>query len=170
MRILYILLLLLWFVIGCFWCNRTFCGEANAAAAKSSSVVPVGNSCQPTLSFKIKGTDFSLISEENFKFQNSSDAVIDYSSDLDVILDDVSTYLKDNQNVRIQIKGMYASDEDNASGFENLGIARANAIKSIFLDKGVSVSQISTIGKPLTTNCFDDNVLQKGALVAFGSK
>jgi len=171
MRALYSILLLLWFVLGYFLCKNYIC-NADASPSKSTSAIgAVGSGdCQSALAFKLKDSDLSLMSNDNFTFNRSEGSILSFSPDLDEILDQVVSFVNNNPDVRMQIKGMYGSQEENDSSFDNLGLARADAIQGIFLDKGIAADQVSTIGKQLKTNCFDDGVLKKGASVAFARK
>jgi len=171
MKALYSFLLFLWFVLGYFLCKSFICSPDKITSNSSAvgAVSSVGD-CQSALAFRLKDSDFSLISNENFTFNRSTGSILEYSSELDQMLDQVVSFINDNPDVRMQGKGMYAFKEENNTDFDNLGLARADAIQSIFEEKGIEMGQVSTLGKELKTDCFDDNVLRKGASVAFAKK
>jgi len=172
MKIVYIILLLLWFVFGCMWCNKRFCGEATAAATKAAPAIGAtgDGACKSALAFRDKNKQIDLVSNENFKFNNSSYSRLTVSDDLDGFIDKAALFFDGNDNMRMQIKGWYTTSETNNSDFDNLGLARANDIKTYFLTKGIRSDQMSTKGSLLESNCFDEDVLQKGVSIAVGPK
>jgi len=169
MRTLFTILLLLWFIIGYFWCKKSICNSP-VIEQTTSLIPPVSTSsdCKASLVFKDVSTEFSIVSEENFKFNYSDYTVLEFSNELLEVVKSVASYLDENPRRLIQIKGYYVKDEVNESAFDDLGLARANVIKTMFLEQGVNPQQIKILGKPLTTNCFDDDVLLKGISVAMG--
>ena len=68
----------------------------------------------------------------------------DLSPANDQLLDRVAALLKEDPGLRLTVIGSYlAGEEGQTSGlFENLGLARAEAIRSRLLDRGVSLDQV----------------------------
>ena len=67
----------MWFVVGYFWCKKSICNSS--IAETTTSVVPpisASSDCKSNLVFKDTETEFSLVSDENFKFINSHYAVL----------------------------------------------------------------------------------------------
>jgi len=59
----------------------------------------------------------------------------------------VADYLKANPGRNLTLTGLYKGDEANDSGFENLGLGRADAIKNYLIGLGAPGSQLLTGGK-----------------------
>ncbi len=59
------------------------------------------------------------------------------------ILDSITNYLKSNSNQLLHIQGIYGIDEENATSFANLGLARAFELKKNLTDLGVSENVLS---------------------------
>ena len=170
MRTLYLILLFLWLIIGYFICQRYICNQTGSSTASGVAAVAANDGdCSPALVLKDTSTDLDLISEENFKFDNSKDSYSTIGDDLSIILGTIVTHLGENPNTLMQIKGYYLAEETNNTNYENLGLARANMVKAYFLEQGVNSDQLKTMGKPGNPNCMDDGVLQKGIAIAFGS-
>ena len=65
-------------------------------------------------------------------------------------------------------KGLFLKDEENNTDYENLGLARAYAVKTYFLKQGVNTSQLLTSAKLANPECYNEGTLEKGIVVAFG--
>jgi len=63
----------------------------------------------------------------------------DLSADNNKFLDGISTYLKNNPTKKMRITGLFRPSEDGMSQgmFENLGLARANVIKDLLIQRAV---------------------------------
>lgn len=94
-------------------------------------------------SFDIHNSDgLSLTSSGNIKFPQSSEIpnVLEVQPQLEQLKD----YLAQNPSLQMLLIGKYASNEKNNTQFANLGIARAEALKSIILgEKGIQQSIIT---------------------------
>jgi len=62
---------------------------------------------------------------------------------LNKLIDDKTQYLK--------IIGFYGHKEKNTSVFPNLGLARANNLKKLFLDRNIDGSRIQIVGKKMNS-------------------
>lgn len=91
--------------------------------------------------------DFKVRTEHNFDFPVSSYA---YLAPIDPTLEEsinqLKEYLQTKKNITLDIKGYAYPDEKNLSAFPTLGEARANAVKSGLIDRGISGSQMTVSG------------------------
>ncbi|QDO93049.1 hypothetical protein FNB79_03355 [Formosa sediminum] len=84
---------------------------------------------------------FSLNVTDNFNFNTSGIVIVKpISKTVEQGVERLKNYLSNNPLKTISITGLYVKDEQNTSAFPNLGIARANAIKSYFVTKGIFFS------------------------------
>jgi len=90
----------------------------------------------------------------------------DLSADNDKFLDGVSTYLKNNPGKKMRITGLFRPSEDGLSEgmFENLGLARANVIKDLLIQRGIDKERLildynrspEDLSAPLNFKVFSD--------------
>jgi len=168
MRATYLILLFLWFIVGYFLCKKYIC--KNTATEEIAAIAPLDGGdgdCSSKLLFKNKTADINLVSDYNFQFQRSSSDYNDLNEELTIILGDVITFLGEDPERIMQIKGYYLDDEINNTDYSNIGLARANKVKSYFLEQGINSMQIKTIGKLGNPSCVEDDILVKGIAVAF---
>lgn len=98
--------------------------------------------------FSIQGDGLNYSTNDNYNFNRSaSNFVQPLSTEVNTGISELKTYLEGNENQILNVTGYYTSDEENNSAFPNLGLARANAIKNDLATKGISTSQINTMGK-----------------------
>jgi len=168
MRATYLILLFLWFIVGYFLCKKYIC--KNTATEEIAAIVPAGDGngdCSTKLLFKNKTADINFVSDYNFQFNKSSSDYNELNEELTIILGDVISFLGEDPERVMQIKGYYLEDESNNTDYSDIGLARANKVKSYFLEQGINSMQIKTIGKLGNPNCVEDDVLKKGIAVAF---
>jgi len=69
----------------------------------------------------------------------------DLTADNNKFLDGVSAYLKNNPAKKIRITGLFRPSEDGMSDgmFENLGLARANVIKDLLIQRGIDKERLN---------------------------
>ena len=170
MRTLFLILLFLWLIIGYFICQKYICGSNGTTESSGiAAVTDTEGDCHTALVFRDSATDLDLISDDNFRFENSKDSFLNIGDDFSIMLGTIVTHLGENPNTLMQIKGYYTADETNSTNYENLGLARANMVKAYFLEQGVNSDQLRTKGKNGNPNCMEDGILQKGIAIAFGS-
>jgi|GEM_PF-1660341 len=172
MKPFYIILLFIWFALAYFLCQSNFCApNSNFVNAKETlaEIEPASvstDNCVAALLFK--DNDFKIISKENFRFNYSNFNHNLISPEFEESLVKVAQYLGDNPERKMKIKGLFLKEEENNTDYENLGLARAYAVKTYFLKQGVNTSQLLTSAKLANPECYIDNTLQKGVVVAFG--
>ncbi len=173
MRTFLLIFLLLWLLGGYFLCKKHLCGDSGPTQSESSKTVPViagDDVCSSKLYLKDKATDFDKVCDENFQFLMSSDTYLTPGTGLTQTLSDVIDYLGAHPDRRIQIKGYYLENEDNNTNYQDLGLARANYVKTYFLEQGVNSEQLTTLGKLGNDSCFENDTLKKGIAIAFGER
>ncbi|PQJ21936.1 hypothetical protein BSU00_07910 [Tenacibaculum sp. SG-28] len=153
----YLLLILLTIIIGTilywFLCCNVCCTESMNTTEETTNTE---ESLKPTVKdptsipFRIMDAlgKLSYTVDDNFNFNTSSASIAD---PIPVLVQDgvasVADYIKTNPNKKIAITGYYKSDEKNTSSYENLGIARAEAVKKYMVEKGVPAEIMETFGK-----------------------
>lgn len=79
-------------------------------------------------SFAFAQSDFSYLTPLNDKLLSNVQAL--------------AYYLQDNPDARLEVEGFYEKNEANFSAFPNLGMARANQVKQLFVAQGAPSKQL----------------------------
>lgn len=82
-------------------------------------------------------------------------------------LDALAAYLKANPKRKLTLTGYYSSQEENTTPFENLGLARADALRQYLIASGVPADQLLTDAKLLDNLAFSPQDSTYGAGFAF---
>jgi len=115
------------------------------------------------------GNNLSYEGEGNVKFLRSNANLLLTDSYLDNALATVNNYLIDNSERAVTITGHYESGERNSnSNYKNLGEARADQIKQIFLKNGVRKNQVMIKSSQFKAKCSTGDTLSQAASFAFG--
>lgn len=86
----------------------------------------------PTLDVYYKSGVF-LSAENNFSVpKNATDWKVPDASKF--VLDSIKNFLKKNPNTKLEITGYYLPTEENKTKFDNLGLARADALAKLLID------------------------------------
>lgn len=162
---LLLLLLILWLIFGSLFLHNRFCGIGAATSEENTTKVipPVKESTSRLL---IEDGSFTTTAREHIDFNQSSLGYLPLTDGVNTSLNKTATYLKDNASRSLLLTGLYKSDEENPSVFENLGIARANEVKKALIGMGVSGNQLLTAGV-LTNKDLDENILLSGMNFSF---
>lgn len=141
----WLMLLLLWLIFTWWCCKNYLCGVGPVAAA------PI-ETCDTSLS----AMDGSLSEKStyNLRFLRSQYNNLDYGTPVANVLQKTADYLKNNPERGLTVTGSYETDENNPSILPNLGLARANKIKSILTSLGAPSRQISTAARIDTSSCY----------------
>lgn len=159
-----LLLLILWFILGLFFCNKYLCGLSAAAPVP---VVPVKkDKCGDAFIIKDKNA-FNTKSANHYAFLKSNFTPLTQGSALSTAVTKTVDYLKSNADRRLTITGYYADDEKNSSILDNLGLARANSIKRALMNKGVPGGQLDISSRNSDIDCYRGDTLRRGATFAF---
>lgn len=163
MRPLYLILLFLWFIASYFLCknccNNTVATGAEAATSAVGAAA-VDGECITDIEFE--DGDFIASSSENFRFNMSEESQLAPSEDFLNIITQVADHLAENPDRFMQLTGYYVDGEENASDYDNLGVARAKSVREYLKDTGISGTQLTTNSEMLESACTKDGVLLKG--------
>jgi OmpA-OmpF porin, OOP family len=135
---LFWLLTALWFAAGMWWFKNSDCSSCTPVLPPPQ-LIPTANAP----GFSVSDSNWNLASNDNLRFGKSGSAPV-LRADITQTLDSLVLYAKNNPSKKITITGFYKSDEKNTSSFENLGLARADALKKILINKGVAEPAIDT--------------------------
>ncbi len=161
-KILYILGILLVILLGVYFQYKYCCGGTCPFVDTQKEVDSKANEGQ-LASFSLKKDGFSVDCKENFSFPVSSYVIQKpISSLLPGAIGKLKSYLAANPNMGLNIKGFYGAFEKNSSLFPNLGLARANAIRSYFVQQGFDRKQLSITSEE-SKNVNSEMSLLKGA-------
>lgn len=170
MRIFYIILLLLWFILGWFLCRNYICNASAAGPAKAVGAAPVSKGgCDTKL--LVTSDDLKLDSKDNFKFKASTYVMEMPTQALQDLITKLGKYLQDNPDKGIRVAGLYSEAEAKATEKleGTLGDARARAIKNYLIGKEISPNQIQ-IGSELSDKgCYKGDYLLNGGKIAIGA-
>jgi OmpA-OmpF porin, OOP family len=170
-KLLLILLTILWFALGSWWFAKSDCSSCNtaASAAAATAVTSTAPVKETNWSFADSGWKYSV--PANLRFGNA--ASVPVTSELvNTALDTVVYHAKSfNPGRKIIVTGYYRTTENNTSSFENLGIARAEAVKSLLVNRGYDAALISTVGIPDDANRYTltPDTLYGGAEIGFAA-
>lgn len=143
-KFIWLILLILWILLGLFLCRKYLCnlgGVAAAAPIAAPAVAAAANS-SCVKPWKVKdGSKFSFNSNENITFLRSSSTRIK-NNNLNDELKKTADYLKANNKRALSITGYYDKTEKNNSILSNLGLARANDVKGWLTSLGVPSNQL----------------------------
>ncbi len=158
-RLMWIIVLAIW-IIFLTWIWWFFTCGPNSAG-------PVDDGCEK-MTFS-DGNNLSYEGMGNVKFLRSNANLILSDNYLDNALATINNYLIDNERRAVTITGHYASDERNPNNnFRNLGEARAENIKQVFLKNGVRKNQVLTRSSQFEATCAVGDTLSKAASFTFG--
>ncbi len=147
-RLFYTIAIILVILIGAYLQYIYCCGGCCTRNSKKVVTEKITPKTDNFKNFFFKDGNFSITSAENFNFLPSSFALIEpIGADLNAKIDEVKNYSLQNPNKHITVTGYYADFEENNSVFPNLGVARANAVKKYFVDRGFDNKKIHLSGK-----------------------
>ena len=110
--------------------------------------------------FLIAGSGFKYRTNENFKFLKDNEKIINPVTDsVNSGIMRLKEYLVNHPNEKVSITGFVASNENNTSTYDNLGLARANNIKEYFISQGVQAKQLDTEGIIIDTWTVDNDTV-----------
>lgn len=159
-KITWLILLILWLLLGLWVCKRYLCGN-------SAVVAPIAAADKCAGGWDISDSRaFSFKSKENVRFLRSKFTVLPLSAELNRGFDKVADYLKKNAERSLTITGYYDTSEKNRSVLSNLGLARANTIKRILTSRGVPSHQLE-IAASVNADCWRNDTLRRAGTFVF---
>lgn len=121
----------------------------------------------PGTTLTAQASAFTLADESRFSvalpgtFNFAKSGAVPNLAGFDASLDSIATYLQNNPDRQLTLTGYYMASETNPGSFANLGIARAEAIKALLVQRGVPAASLLTTGverADLTFNAKGDSV------------
>jgi len=170
----WILLLSGWVALAAYICALFFCAPKVAAAASAESSAPLA-AVAPIAKAGVwnytDGSAYSMAHAKYFEFKESSYAYIEpLDSKFSSSIEETAQYLVGHPNRQLNITGYYRGSEENTSILPNMGLARANDVKSYLQTFGVSSSQLTTSGVEIEDKWFKNGILTKGIDFTFSEK
>lgn len=169
----WIFLLSGWIALAAYFCSNIFCsGNLGAATtaieSPAAATLPSANTGVWNYS---DGDNFSMSHEDYFKFpEEKASYIMPLSAEFVKSLNETTSYLSGNSDRQLNITGYYLESEENTSVLPNMGLARANSVKSYLLDLGVSPGQITMKGMSIDGRWMKEGILTKGVDFAFSAK
>lgn len=172
---LILILLALWLILGAFFFRRTFCGIGGTAAAATAAPAAAATAITKAAPWAagysvVNGAATNFKTSDHFRFPFSSKDYVTPIGGVDKKVNETAQYLIKNPNKSLTITGEYKDDEDNKTAFTNLGEARANSLKNLFVSKKVPANQIQLASRKVGTDHFKNNFLLGGATYAISNK
>ena len=165
--LLFLLFLFVWF-FGANYFSKKLC-PSSESTNKTSGVVPATTGgdayCGP---WSISDNDFTQSSTRYIRFERDGYDVVPYADDLSNLINETSEYLVANPDRSVTVVGIYDESESNESILPNLGLARAEAVKTLLEELGVSSSNIVTESALVEGEGFMADTLCHGAEFRFG--
>jgi len=155
--------LILWFILAFFVCKTCFLGTAAAAA------VPAAIPAAKAAVWPIKdGREFNASCDNDFDFNRNALNHKSVEGNMTTCMTETADYLKNNQDRELKITGLYSEQESYNGVLSNLGLARANDVKSYMLGLGVAASQIGIVSRIIPDSRIKNNILDHGVEFGFG--
>ncbi len=165
-----LLLLLVWLILGIFFFNKCICNLwATPPAAAAAAVVPAAKTvdrCDRTWNIR-DAKNHNVQSDSYYRFVDSKATPLAANSNMNNAISKTVEYLKSNTNRALTVTGYYQTQENNSSIFDNLGLARANAIKRQLVQLGAPSAQLDIASKLADKACISGDTLNKGITFGF---
>ncbi len=154
---IFFILLLIWMIIGYFLCRKFICAPP----------IPVDTCGDWEVS---DGSHDIFDIDQNVHFRRSNFNHLTRYTDVNAAIDKVANYLKNNNDRSLTITGLYDTLETNTHNLlPNLGLARADDVKSWLESKQVSSNQLDITSR-ISDNCYKGDTLRRGIELAFSDK
>jgi len=149
---------LAWWGGASYWYSCIYKGHCNNKAAKvetkkvepEEKVAPkvtetpkIAEPIKNPIPWNVSGHSFKNKSTDNILFSPASDKPEVPNSVLNT-LPELKQYLTNNKTKALELVGYYKSNEAKPAGFDNMGLARAENTKKIFVSRGINADQITT--------------------------
>ncbi|MBX7240870.1 MAG: OmpA family protein [Bacteroidia bacterium] len=126
---LLLFILLLWTLLGTIWYKNTCC---DCCSLKASHPLVITD-----------GPETVVRANDNVRFDMNG-AAPGIGAEVRDAYGQLADYLKKNPGKTLTITGRYSENETAPSGFENMGLARADAIKKYLIQTGIPEKQLKT--------------------------
>lgn len=148
-KTVYLLGILFTIIIGSFL-YYYFCSNScqNTTNNKQSTISNTSNGSKSLNPFSIAGADLDIRANENFNFNYSGHTILMPIPELlKDSVEKLKTYMALNPSKILKVIGLFKEEESNTSTFKNLGLARADAVKTQLSSWGISADKIITSEK-----------------------
>ncbi|MFK7809819.1 MAG: OmpA family protein [Saprospiraceae bacterium] len=143
--------LILWLGVGSWWYGANYCGAHNLGGVPSLSIID---------------GEYEIFATETFAFyESSSDPILPESTKK--AMEELAIYLQESNDTRLTLFGIYSPNEDNSTNFENLGQARADAIRDYLMDLGVPQKKLRIKGGSFGNASFANGIMYGGVFFRF---
>ena len=157
-RIFFPLICLIGWIVGLsLWANTTCCGGI-AGAISGLNILDGGKTV-------------AAAKASNLLFGTSNAMYAPMGGEVKGAFGDLAGYLKGNPDKTVNLTGLYTAAEKNDSKFANLGLGRAESIKTYLLGLGVPLTQMAVGHKLLGAHgeVTDDKMVVGGVQYAFST-
>jgi OmpA-OmpF porin, OOP family len=137
------LVTLIWFALGIWWYSTSNCTSCNSPSTAQVETPTISSNLP---GFSVSDGNWNVQSSKNLRFGKSGSTPV-LGADITSLMDSLVLYAKANPTKKITVTGHYDPDEKNGTSFDNLGLARADELKKILIDKGINASNILTDSK-----------------------
>lgn len=152
----WLIILAIW-VFGGFWLGNSMCCGVGGAAAASGLLIKDG--AVTVASTNAGNLIFGL---------NGAEPTIEPAA-VKTEFDDLADYVKSHPQKSLTLNGEYMATENNGTSFDNLGLARADALRGYLISLGVPAAQLLT-GSSLKENLeIEDNRVFGAMNYVFGT-
>lgn len=167
-----IALLIFWIILGCylfcrFWGAAAIADDSDEKEQITETVTEQVVESGYLLSLA-DGDRFTANANENIDFVQSAYNYLPLGAGLTGLLDQTADYLKSTSDRAITITGRYGSEEENTSILPSLGLARANQVKQLLIERGVDSKRILTGDLLVDENIAAGDTLFGGVGFGFG--
>ena len=127
------------------YCHNAYCDCGPAGTSSTTVVPPAIETTEPLRSISISDTDnnFSASLYDNLLFDPSNCMYESPISDsLNTVFQSLANHLSTNKDRILLLTGLYQNAETNNCNADDLGLARAESVRQLLVDKGATSSQI----------------------------
>jgi OmpA-OmpF porin, OOP family len=148
-------------------CGTLAAAAATTTGASAALATPVAAASSILIA---DGSKLNVGFNDNLLFaKNGYEYKQPLSAKLNSVFQQTADYLKATPTRAMKITGVYAASEKNTSVYENLGVGRANNVKTIFTALGVPATQIMTDAYMQPDLSLANNQVVGGATYSFST-
>lgn len=151
---IWIIAMLVWIIIGWWLCSKYLCAPAAPAGTCNTLSISDVN-------------DFKADINRNVNFLRSNHNHLNNYAVVGNAMNQVANYLSGDATRKLDVTGFYDTTETNSNtAFTNLGLARADDVRSWLISLGTPGNQIITSYSE-SDNCYAGDTLQRGVAFEF---
>ena len=154
-----------WCLFGAWYLAGNRCNPVLSTTTTKAVTAPIAPKASTAFSIADRNA-FNTKSTQHFTFPKASNTPT-IPAKAKASFQELATYLKKNPNRQAMLTGYYQGDEKNSTSFQNLGIARADAIKQKLIAWGAPATCLITKGQQRNGLDFKNTLLHNGVNFAF---